>query len=85
MDFSPSLEQAILNHKKVVRAAIRLKHSIEADNELAVVMPIVVARLAGMVHDGLIPALSVAEIMDLAANGSSPGYTEVYAADPGEA
>jgi len=69
MDFSPSLEQAILNHRKVVRAAIRLKHSIEADNELAVVMPVITARLAAMVQQGLIPALSIAEVMDLAANG----------------
>ena len=62
---APSLEQAVKNHRKVVRAAIRLRHSVAADNELAVVMPRLEAKLALMLHQGAIPALSLAEVEGL--------------------
>jgi hypothetical protein len=63
---TPSLEQAVRNHKKVARAAIRLQKSIEADTILDNLMPIITARLAAQAQQGLIPAISVAELMDMA-------------------
>jgi hypothetical protein len=66
-----ALEQAIINHKKIVRNAIRLKHSIEADNELNIVMPMVEARLNALAQQGLIPTMSITEVLDFAANGEA--------------
>ena len=61
-----ALEQSIINHKKIVRAAIRLKHSIAADNELNDVMPLVAARLTAMAQMGLIPEMTMGEALLLA-------------------
>lgn len=58
----PSLEQSAVNAKKVARTVIRLKHSIEADNELNEVMPILERRLAAMQQEGLVPALTMGDI-----------------------
>lgn len=58
----PSLEQAIVNARKVARSAIRLKHSIAADNELNEVMPVLELRLERMLQEGRIPQLSMADI-----------------------
>lgn len=61
----PSIEQVYKNHVKVVRAAIRLKHSIAADNELEQVLPQVRARLEADMQQGRLPALSVGEMLAL--------------------
>lgn len=61
----PSLEQAVRNHIKVIRAAIRLKHSIQADNELADVLPVVRARLAAQMQKGEIKGITLAEMLEL--------------------
>lgn len=58
----PSLEQAIVNTRKVARTAIRLKHSIEADNELNEVMPLLELKLERMLQEGHIPALTMGDI-----------------------
>lgn len=61
----PTLEQAVKNHVKVIRAAIRLKHSIQADNELADVLPQVRAVLAAQMQTGHIEGITVAEMLAL--------------------
>lgn len=59
---APTLEQAVKNYRKVVRAAIRLRKSIEADNLLAEVMPTVEVYLAGQLQQGVIPSLTLGDI-----------------------
>jgi hypothetical protein len=61
----PTLDQIMKNHVKVARAAIRLKHSIAADNELESVLPELRARLASQMQQGYIAGLSVAEMLAL--------------------
>jgi len=63
-----SLEQAVKNHRKIARALIRLKHSVEADNELAEFMPLLEARLVSYQQEARIPALTSSEI-ELMLNG----------------
>lgn len=58
----PSLEQARMNARKVARQAIRLKHSIAADNELNEVMPILDIELAKMIQQGKTPRLGLSDI-----------------------
>lgn len=58
----PSLEQARMNARKVARTAIRLKHSIEADNELNALMPVLDRELAKMLQNGQTPRLGMADI-----------------------
>lgn len=60
-----SLEQAIINHRKIARTAIRLKHSIAADNELNEFMPTLERRLTLMAQAGHIPELSLAQMLDI--------------------
>lgn len=62
---SPSLEQAYKNHVKVARAAIRLRHSIAADNELSVMLPKIKVRLQAQMQDGRIDGMTVAEMLVL--------------------
>lgn len=62
---SPSLDQVFKNHLKVARSAIRLKHSIAADNELAEVLPQIKARLEAQLQQGFIVGLSTAELLAL--------------------
>jgi hypothetical protein len=64
---SPSLEQVVKNHIKVARSAIRLRHSIEADNELAAAIPELRIRLAAQMQEGRVAGLSVAEMLELVA------------------
>ncbi len=59
------LEQAIVNARKVARSAIRLKHSIAADNELNAVLPILEHRLGEMLQQGRIPEMTTADIEEL--------------------
>lgn len=61
----PTLEQAVKNHVKVIRTAIRLKHAIQADNELAEVLPQVRAMLAAQMQTGRIQGISVTDMMEL--------------------
>lgn len=61
----PSLEQVLKNQVKAARAAIRLKHSIAADNELAEVLPVLRARLEAQMQQGFIGGFSTAEILAL--------------------
>lgn len=61
----PSLEQAVKNHMKVARAAIVLKHRIEADNEIAVVLPEVRKRLMKQMQNGYIEGITVADMLAL--------------------
>jgi len=56
------LEQSIVNARKVARSAVRLKYSIAADNELNEVMPILERRLADMLQQGRVPAMSTGDI-----------------------
>jgi hypothetical protein len=64
-----ALEQAVVNHKKIVRTAIRLRHSIEADNELNDIMPVVERKLRAMQQQGLIPSMDLADVMKLLDEG----------------
>jgi len=59
------LEQALVNARKVARSAIRLRHSIAADNELNAVMPVLERRLSAMLQQGQVPAMTVTDIEDL--------------------
>lgn len=61
----PSLEQVMKNHVKVARSAIRLKHSIAADNELADLLPTLRTRLEVQLQQGKLPSLSTAEMLAL--------------------
>lgn len=60
------LEQAIANHRKVARMAIRLKHSIAADEELNRVMPVLERRLAEQLQAGRIDPMGVDDILAIA-------------------
>lgn len=59
----PSLDQLVRNHVKIARAAIRLKHSIEADNELEQAIPALRKRLAKQMQEGYISGLSVEDML----------------------
>lgn len=61
----PTLDQIYKNHIKVARTAIRLKHSIQADNELAEALPALRLRLESELQMGRMPALSVGELIAL--------------------
>lgn len=60
------LEQAVANHRKVARTAIRLKHSIAADEELNRLMPELERVLAAQLAQGRVEAMSVDDILALA-------------------
>jgi hypothetical protein len=49
-------EQARANTLKIIRAAVRLKHSINADNELNVVLPEAEMRFDSAIQRGRIPS-----------------------------
>ena len=59
-----AVAQAIINHKKIARSAIRLKHSIAADNELNEVMPVIENRLVALAQQGRVPELTISQIME---------------------
>lgn len=61
----PSLEQVMKNHLKVARSAIRLKHSIAADNELEYLIPELRRSLTAQLQQGKVKGLSVAEMLEL--------------------
>ena len=60
------LEQSVIDHRKIARTAIRLKHSIAADHELNAVMPLVEARLAKQMQMGYITPMSIEDMLALA-------------------
>lgn len=60
------LEQTVANHRKVARAAIRLKYSILADEELNRVMPEIEKRLDCALQQGRIEPMSVDDILAIA-------------------
>jgi len=68
----PSLEQAMKNHMKVVRAAVVLKHRIAADNELEYVLPKVRKELARQAQDGMIRGISVGDMLALVEGTDEP-------------
>jgi hypothetical protein len=61
----PSLDQLMRNHIKVARAAIVLKHRIQADNELEQVLPELRKRLAIQMQNGHVEGLSVKDMLEL--------------------
>ena len=60
------IEQAIADYMKIARTAIVLKHRIAADNELNKVLPQIRVRLEAQAQNGLLPSLSVPELLDVA-------------------
>ena len=52
------LEQAVLNNVKMARTLIRLRHSIEADEELNRVLPTIRLMLEAQAQDGAIVGLT---------------------------
>ena len=65
MNGRTDIEQAIVNHMKIARDAIRLKHSIAADTELNTVLPALRTRLEAQAQHGILPALTVPELLDI--------------------
>lgn len=61
----PSLDQLVRNHIKVARAAIVLKHRIQADNELAAVLPELRKRLASQMAAGYVEGITLTEMIAL--------------------
>ena len=57
-----AIEQAIINNVKMARALIRLRHSIEADEELNDVLPVIRARLEAQAQEGRITGLSYEDL-----------------------
>ena len=58
-EWSPlRIQRAIANNVKVARQIIRLRHSIEADDELALVIPRIKEALQEQAHQGQISGLS---------------------------
>jgi hypothetical protein len=52
------IQRAVANNVKMARQVIRIRHSIEADDELAVAIPKIKALLAEQAHGGQIEGLS---------------------------
>lgn len=61
----PSLPQVKKNLLKAVRSAVRLRHAIEADNELEQVIPKVEAFIDAQLQSGRVDALSLRDLLDL--------------------
>lgn len=57
-----AIEQAIINYRKVARNAIRLRHSIAADNELNEVMPAIERWLVAQAQQGYVPAATYGQV-----------------------
>jgi hypothetical protein len=53
-----AVEQAIINNVKMARSLIRLRHSIEADEELNLILPVIRTRLEAQAQEGRITGLS---------------------------
>jgi len=60
------IEQTIANYLKIARTAIVLKHRIMADNELNAILPTIRTRLEAQAQQGLLPSLTVPELLDIA-------------------
>jgi len=60
------LEQAIVDHLKIARTAIVLKHRIAADDELNKVLPALRVRLEAQAQKGYLPAPSAVDLLTIA-------------------
>ena len=67
----PALEQAVANNVKIARAVIRLRHSIEADDELNAAIPRIRKVLELQAQDGNVTGLSYDELRALIYGGES--------------
>ena len=56
------IQQAMKNNVKMARTIIRLRHSLEADDELAVAVPRIKAALEKQAHSGAVDGLSYDEL-----------------------
>lgn len=56
------IEQAILNNMKMARTLIRLRHSIEADEELNRVLPLLRTVLEAQAQSGQVVGLTADEV-----------------------
>jgi hypothetical protein len=61
----PSIEQAIINNVKMARMLIRLRHSIEADDELNLALPAIRSRLEEQAQNGQVMGLSYEDLRSL--------------------
>lgn len=59
------LEQAVRNNVKVARMLIRLRHSIQADDELSTALPLIRLALQGQVQRGEVTGLGYDELRAL--------------------
>jgi hypothetical protein len=57
-----AIEQAIINNVKMARSLIRLRHSIEADEELNLVLPLIRTRLETQAQTGKITGLTYEDL-----------------------
>lgn len=65
-EWSPlRIQRAIANNVKVARQIIRLRHSVEADDELALVIPRIKAVLQGQAHAGQVTGLTYDDLRQL--------------------
>lgn len=60
-----SLERAITNNIKLARSVIRLRHSIQADDELSAAIPRIRKSLQAQAQSGTVAGLSYEELRDL--------------------
>ena len=61
----PSIEQAVINNVKIAAAIIRLRHRIEADDELNTAIPAIRSRLEAQAQTGVVSGLSYDELVGL--------------------
>lgn len=59
------LERAIANNIKLARSVIRLRHSIQADDELSAAIPRIRMSLQAQAQDGVVMGLSYEELREL--------------------
>lgn len=60
-----AIERAVANNVKMARALIRLRHTIEADDELALAIPRIRAALDEQAANGLVTGLGYEELRRL--------------------
>lgn len=65
MNQRSDIEQAIVNNIKVARDLIRLRHSIEADEELNAFLPVLRRKLEAQAQSGIVIGLTSDEMQAL--------------------
>ena len=60
-----AIDRAVRNNIKMARSIIRLRHSIEADDELALAIPLIRNELQSQAHDGRVTGLEYDELRRL--------------------